>query len=424
MNNPLPFHHKNFEKHGDIFKLNIGFGNYAVFSRDAELAEYVLQKNWKNYKKSEIQTEQLAKYLGKGLLTSEGDYWRTQRKLIQPAFHKKSLDTLLDTIKNTIVEEVSKLKTNISVDVLPVFGDLAFKVVVKSLFSNAVTNDEIKTLQDVTEENQLMLVKELRQPYLKWYFQSFGIIKKHLSRSQESRDILLNIINRRKQSQAQHNDLLDMLLSARYHDGSAMSNEQLIDEILVLFVAGHETTANSLSFTLQLLAHHLEWQEKVRHQYQLVLADANSDLMSVIGQSQYAKQVVEESMRLYPPAYFMDRVNLEDDTFKGFHLKKGTSFLFSILEIHKHKDLWEHPEAFMPERFTPEKAKGYSSHYFPFGAGPRKCIGNNFAMFEMIMAVSELVSKFKIYPVQDTIEVNPLITLRPKHAFLKFENIN
>ncbi|MBU2927008.1 cytochrome P450 [Winogradskyella psychrotolerans] len=424
LNNPLPFHHKNFEKHGDIFKLNIGFGNYAVFSRDAELAEYVLQKNWKNYKKSEIQTEQLAKYLGKGLLTSEGDYWRTQRKLIQPAFHKKSLDTLLDTIKNTIVEEVSKLKTNISVDVLPVFGDLAFKVVVKSLFSNAVTNDEIKTLQDVTEENQLMLVKELRQPYLKWYFQSFGIIKKHLSRSQESRDILLNIINRRKQSQAQHNDLLDMLLSARYHDGSAMSNEQLIDEILVLFVAGHETTANSLSFTLQLLAHHLEWQEKVRHQYQLVLADANSDLMSVIGQSQYAKQVVEESMRLYPPAYFMDRVNLEDDTFKGFHLKKGTSFLFSILEIHKHKDLWEHPEAFMPERFTPEKAKGYSSHYFPFGAGPRKCIGNNFAMFEMIMAVSELVSKFKIYPVQDTIEVNPLITLRPKHAFLKFENIN
>ncbi|GGG34058.1 cytochrome P450 [Bizionia arctica] len=421
LNNPLPFHHENFEKHGDTFKLNIGLGNYAIFSRDAELAEYVLQKNWKNYKKSEIQTVQLAKYLGKGLLTSEGDYWRTQRKLIQPAFHKKNLDKLLATVKETIVEEILKIQTETHINVLPVFGDLAFKVVVKSLFSNAATNNEIKVLQEVTEENQLMLVKELRQPYLKWYFKSFGIIKKHLSRSQESRDILLNIINRRKHSKEQHNDLLDMLINAKYDDGSVMNNEQLIDEILVLFVAGHETTANSLSFTLQFLAHHPEWQQKIRKQYQDVIADSHSDLMLVIMQSQYAKQVIEESLRLYPPAYFMDRVNIEDDTFKDFHFKKGSSFLFSIFEIHRHKKLWKNPEEFNPDRFSPEKAKAYSSHYFPFGAGPRKCIGNNFAMFEMVLAVSEMVTKFNIHPVNETIDIQPLITLRPKNAILKFE---
>ncbi len=422
LNNPLPFHHKNFERYGDIFKLNIGFGNYAFFSRDAELAEYVFQKNWKNYTKSAIQTEDLAKYLGKGLLTSEGELWKKQRKLIQPAFHKKHLEHLMTTIKETIVAELSTIKINTDVDVLPIFSNLAFKVVVKSLFSNAATNAEIKILQEVTEENQLMLVKELRQPYLKWYFQSFGVIDKHLARSKESRAILQAIIERRQHSATKYYDLLDMLLEARYDDGSSMGMEQLIDEILVLFVAGHETTANSLSFTVQLLAHHTEWQEKVRTQYQSIVSDGKTDTMTTILQSQLAKQVIEESLRLYPPAYFMDRVNIEDDEFKGYHFKKGSSFLFSILEIHKHKELWEQPDDFNPDRFSPEKAKTYSSHYFPFGAGPRKCIGNNFAIFEMILAISEILLKFNILPVKETIDINPLITLKPKNAIVRFEN--
>src|SRR5690606_28474177 len=117
------------------------------------------------------------------------------------------------------------------------------------------------------------------------------------------------------------------LLEARYDDGSAMENEQLIDEILVLFVAGHETTANSLSFTIQLLAQHPEWQEKVRSQYREVLNENSTDLMATIMQSQLAKQVIEESLRLYPPVYFIDRVNIEDDEFDGLHFEKGSSFL-------------------------------------------------------------------------------------------------
>ncbi|WP_104734789.1 cytochrome P450 [Hanstruepera ponticola] len=421
LNNPLPFHHKNFERYGDIFKLNVGFGKHAIFSRDAVLAEYVLQKNWKNYKKSAIQTEDLAKYLGNGLLTSEGTYWRRQRKLIQPAFHKSNLESLMATVKQTIVESLVEIKTEVKTDVLPLFSDLAFKVVVRALFSNAATDSEIKTLQHVTEENQLMLVKELRQPYLKWYFESFGIIDRHLKRANESRDILKNIIIRRKESQTRFDDLLDMLLEARYEDGTEMSMNQLIDEILVLFVAGHETTANALSFTIQLLAQHPEWQEKIRSQYQSILKNNNNDIMAAIIQSQLAKQVVEESLRLYPPAYFIDRVNIESDSCNGYHFDKGNNLLFSIYEIHRHKALWKFPDSFVPERFEPEKAKNYSSQYFPFGSGPRKCIGNNFAMFEMILTISEILLKFSIKPVKDNIEINPLITLKPKNAFVKFE---
>jgi hypothetical protein len=421
LNNPLPFHHKNFERYGDTFKLNVGPKNYAIFSRDAELAEYVLQKNWKNYKKSPIQTKDLAKYLGQGLLTAEGDHWRTQRKLIQPAFHKKHIEHLLTVIKQTIVDELVSIKPNKDIDVLPMFSNLAFKVVVKALFSNAASDSEIKLLQDVTEENQEMLVKELRQPYLAWYFKHFGIIEKHLSRSKDSRDVLQTIIDKRRNSSVEYNDLLDMLLQTRYDDGSQMSDEQLIDEILVLFVAGHETTANALSFAVQLLAQHPNWQIKVVEQYQQVLEQHDTDLMSAIAMSAYAKQVVEETLRLYPPAYFIDRVNIEDDSFKTYQFKKESSILLSIIEIHKHKDLWENPEEFNPNRFSPEKAKSYSSQYFPFGAGPRKCIGNNFAMYEMIIAISEVLLRFEILSTKDTIEINPLITLKPKNAIVRLQ---
>jgi len=125
-------------------------------------------------------------------------------------------------------------------------------------------------------------------------------------------------------------------------------------------------------------------------------------------------------MRLYPPAYFIDRVNKTEDTFNGMYFEAGSNLLFSVYEIHRHPKLWEDPDAFLPERFK-EGGRKFSSQYFPFGAGPRKCIGNNFAMFEMIIAVSELISEFKIHPEFDAIEITPLITLKPKNAFLKFE---
>src|SRR5690606_15490627 len=119
-------------------------------------------------------------------------------------------------------------------------------------------------------------------------------------------------------------------------------------------------------------------------------------------------------------AYFIDRVNIEDDNFDGFHFQKNSSLLLSIFEIHRNKNLWENPEVFNPDRFSPEKTKEYSSHYFPFGAGPRKCIGNNFAMFEMIIGISEILTRFSIHSVRSTIDINPLITLKPKNAIVRF----
>lgn len=418
LKNPLPFHHRNFNKHGDVFRLKVGFKNSVFFVRDAGFAEYVLQKNQKNYVKSKIQTEDLAKYVGKGLLTAEGEHWRKQRKLIQPAFHKKQLEQLLDTIKSAIVSEYKRIEPNQSIDIFPILNDLAFQTVVKSLFSSAVNQQEINRLQFITEAAQNMMVRELRQPYLGWWFKASGEIEKHLELMRESRAVLKQIVAQRKASKTRENDLLDMLLDARYEDGSAMNEEQLIDEILILFTAGHETTANALTFTLQLLALHPEWQEKI-YEERLNLKSSNEDLMGRIRASKVCQQVIEEAMRLYPPVYFIDRVNLTDDHFNGLGYKAGSNLLFSIYEIHRHPKLWDQPMAFMPERFA-GGGRQFSSHYFPFGAGPRKCIGNNFAMYEMIIAITELVSKYKIHPNFKTIAVTPLIALKPKNALLTF----
>ncbi|WP_179021128.1 cytochrome P450 [Winogradskyella forsetii] len=419
LKNPLPFHHQNFEEQGDVFRLKIGFKNSVIFVRDAAFAEYVLQKNQRNYTKSKIQTEDLVKYVGKGLLTSEGDHWKKQRKLIQPAFHKKQLENLLGSIQSAIVSEYTKITPNKVIDLFPILNDLAFQTVVKSLFSSAANQEDINRLQYITEAAQKMLVKELRQPYLGWWFNLSGEIQKYIDLTQEARDILKRIVNERRASAVKEHDLLDMLLDAKYDDGTSMEEEQLIDEILILFTAGHETTSNALTFAAQLLALHPKWQEEI-YKERIALMSESDDLMDLVTKSKVCQQVIEETMRLYPPAYFIDRVNIEPDTFNELHIEAGSNLLFSVYEMHRHPKLWERPNAFLPERFD-EGSRKFSSQYFPFGAGPRKCIGNNFAMFEMIIAVSELVSTYKIHPDFDTIEITPLITLKPKNAFLKFE---
>ncbi|PRX52470.1 cytochrome P450 [Salegentibacter salegens] len=418
LKNPLPFHKENFEKYGDVFQIHIGFGQKIIFSRDAAFAEYVLQKNQKNYQKSTIQTKDLAKYVGKGLLTAEGQHWAKQRKLIQPAFHKSHLSGLLQSVQEAIETEIDRIEPNKTLDIFPVFNDLAFQTVVKSLFSSAANQEQINRLQYITEAAQKMLVRELRQPFKLWWFRLSGEIKKHIKLTQEARQILEDIVEERKKSKKRYDDLLDMLLDARYDDGHPMEKEQLIDEILILFTAGHETTSNALTFTCELLARNPDAQEKIIREVKTAKKESQ-DLMEFVRSCSYTQQVIEESMRLYPPAYFIDRVNIEEDNFDGYNLPKNSSILFSCFEIHRHRNHWEEPETFNPERFL--NAKNHSSYYFPFGAGPRKCIGNNFAMFEMIMAIAEVISRYKIEPKTSEIEIKPLITLKPKNAILKFQ---
>ncbi|OEK09204.1 cytochrome P450 [Flavivirga aquatica] len=417
--NPIPFHNKWFNEIGDTFAIKSPFYGHIILTRDAKITKHILQKKHKSYYKSKIQTTYLSKYVGYGLLTSSGDYWLKQRRLIQPAFHKEKIQNLVEIIDNTIKNQVNEIKDNGLIDLYPIMNELAFEVVAKSLFNFSTNTDTLKRLQFIIEKLQLFIVKELRMPYKKLWYILKGDIRYHMKLVKESRIIINTIINQRRDSKGTHDDLLDMLLHAQYEDGTTMTNEQLIDEILILFVAGHETTANALTFTLKLLAQNKAALSKVEEEISVVSTKKVTPLEEV-SQLNYIKCCVEESLRLYPPAWITDRVNIEDDVMEEYSLKKGTIIGASIYELHRNKKYWESPDEFIPERFLEENRKQIMSYYMPFGAGPRMCIGNNFAIYEMILTVASIIKKFNISTTNEVIKVNPLITLKPVDVKLKF----
>jgi len=419
LKNPLPFHREKFDTLGDTFRVSVGPGTTVVFTRDSGLIRHILQKSHKNYEKSPLQTKDLAKYIGHGLLTSNGEHWRTHRRMVQPAFHKKKLVGLLGIMRAAITNELKRIEPNTTQDTFTIMGDLAFQVVAQSLFSRDDIRQAMNKLQDITGINQKMLIREMRQPYFKWWFSLSGKIDRHLKLAEEGRAVINTIIDERLQKNVEKDDLLDMLLKARYEDGTPMSRRQLIDEVLILFTAGHETTANALSFTLGLLA---ENQDAQRKAYEEIAScnRATDDIMQVIGQLTYTKQCIEEGMRLYPPAYVIDRIASSDDVYQGTQIKKGSLFLMSVYELQRDERFWKEPLAFRPERFEPDNRKEYQEYYYPFGAGPRMCVGNNFAMFEMVMVLAEIIQKYEIHAVEP-IQINPLISLKPKRMNLRFK---
>lgn len=418
--NPIPFHNQFFKKYGDTFSVRLGRKKWLLLSRDKALVEHMLKKNHKNYYKSKIQTDYLSKYLGNGLLTSNGSYWLKQRRLIQPAFHKQKMEQLVGLMQQTIEGELSQIQQKKEEDIFPVMNQLAFNVVAKGLFNVSASEETLLRLQFIIQQVQEFLVKEVRLPHKGWWFKLSGQISKHLKLSKESRDILLGIIEDRKQSKEHHNDLLDMLLATRYEDtGEPMTDKQLIDEITILFVAGHETTANALTFTTWLLAKHPEIQEKVLKEVQEVEAQTQ-DPIEQIALLKYTKAVIDESMRLYPPAWITDRENLEDDTLAGFHIRKDTLIGISFYELHRHPDYWERPNDFIPERFFGEEKKKTAGIYYPFGAGPRLCIGLGFAIYEMVLATAFMVKNYQLNSQQAEMKLNPLITLKPVDVKVSF----
>ncbi len=426
--NPLPFHRENFKKYGNTFKLSPKPGLMIHFTCDEQLTQHILQKNQKNFNKSSLQTDDLGKYIGHGLLTENGEKWRANRKLIQPAFYKKSIAGIMDTMDQVIQEELHHIKLNEVTDVYAIFNNLAFKIVARSLFDLGdidYLDKKISRLQEVTEAAQKMLIKELRIPWMKWYFDREWLsgansIPHALNEVNEARDILRTIIINRRYSGKHLGDLLDMLLYSTYDDGTFMEDDQLVDEILVLFIAGHETTANALSFAVQLLAHHPETIDAARRDLKNPVA---GDLMTQLMSMPYLKQVVEETLRLYPPAYVTDRVAIEEDVCEDIAIEKESIWLISFYEMHRRADLWEHPETFDPARFEPERAKAYRDFYFPFGAGPRMCVGNNFAMMELMLVLRRILECFELQTVHDFIDYHPLITLKPRNAHLIFKNL-
>jgi cytochrome P450 len=412
---PIGAMEESMARFNGTYAVNLGWRR-LIATQDPGFIDHVLKTNHKNYYKSPILTEQLGRFLGKGLLTSNGEYWLKQRRLIQPGFHMEKIHALHGIIKRTVDQFLSAFPTGHNVDVYPLMNSLAFEIVINTLFNVKVPPETRSELSRFITDTQDFVIKDIRQPHKSWWFNLSGEVRRNLMKAEGARKIIQSIIHSRKQSGRKFDDLLDMLLDARYEDtGLPMDERQVIDEILILLIAGHETTANALAWTLYLLSRHPEEQLKLRGATeQLSVSDTvHSDLLNA---------VINESMRLYPPAWISDRVALHDDAYRQFTFPANTIVILFYYGLHRDEQYWEQPAAFRPERFISDKAvKGKLKAYYPFGGGPRLCIGNGFAMAEMTIFLQAMIRNFDIRPTAAEPRLKPLVTLRPDRVILDIQ---
>ena len=446
--NPIPLLTAMLDEHGDTVRMYLGGVRPMWLTRDAGLTQYVLQKNARNYAKSAI-TRSFAHYVGHGLLTNEGADWLRQRRLIQPGFHRQRVAGLSALMQNIIAETLAPLVQqagqqggSVEIPALATMTRLTFRIIMRSVFSTNLAEAELERAASLITELQAFFVRQLRQPYLKPWFRLTGRTRYHDQVVAELRALLGGYIVRRQQKQsvaagtanpdsapdsaAGPDDLLQMLLDARYEDsGEPMSAERLLDEALILVIAGHETSANALTWLLRLLAEYPAESAHIQAEADALLGPprraGRAPTFADLPQLGRALNAVQEALRLYPPAWMVDRVALADDEYQGLGIPKGTLFSIYLYALHHDPKSWAAPEAFRPGRFAPAAADAtrHPFAYAPFGGGPRLCIGMQFALTEMQLVVLELLRQFDIeeVPGQPPAELLPLITLRPRQDF-------
>ncbi|HUR31022.1 MAG TPA: cytochrome P450 [Saprospiraceae bacterium] len=404
--NPFPILDEAVKRLGSTYTFYMGGMQKAILTIDPVASRHVLQKHHKAYEKSAIVTDILAKYVGQGLLTSTGDHWLKQRRLIQPGFNRKRIESL-QSLMRTEIDTCMKgwesfAETKKDLDAYEEMNQLTFRIVARTLFSTSIEEHGLAELSRLISILQAYIIKDVRQPYKRWWFRISGITAKHIQLAKGVRELIRTIITERQKSNSDQDDLLTMLLEARFEEShEGMNEDQLIDECLILFVAGHETSANALSWMIYLLGMHQNEYKRLQN------AQPEEQSLSI-------RNVISETLRLFPPAWVVDRISLEDDGILGFNMPKGTVWIIYIRGMHRHPDYWKDPDRFLPDRWLNVELN--KEAYMPFGAGPRMCIGEHFAMMEMQLIITAIINRWDIHLKNGDVGEKPLITLRPDNA--------
>jgi cytochrome P450 len=418
--NPVQILSRYSETFGDTFRFYLGGLKEAIVTIDPAVIQHVLKTNAENYQKSEIQVKRMGHFLGKGLLTTHGEAWRTQRRLIQKGFDRKQLDALSSIMQDSLAESLRDFDRQVRnggpVDIYPHLMKITFAMVARSLFGARLKDEDIDLVSHTICTVQEFIVRQTLQPYLNPWFAASGELRRHEEMRTRADAILLEYIKKRRNEPPGH-DLLQTLMDARYSDGEGMSDELILSESMQLLVAGHETSSNALSWLLYLLSSRPDCLEKVRQEFDSVLGEApltHSD----VPKFEFTTQVIQEALRLYPPFWMIDRMAVADDRVGDIAIPRGSMVIVYVYGAHHTPRYWQDPENFDTARFTKVNDKLRTPFtYLPFGAGPRGCIGGNYAMLQILMILSDLLRKYDFQLVPDqTIEARPMVILRPKHG--------
>ena len=417
MSQPLPFLERMFREYGEVVRLRIAsLRVYSIAHPDG--IKHVLQENQRNYRKS-FDYKILARLLGQGLVTSEGSRWLSQRRLMQPTFHRQKVAALGTLMADCTLEMLDRWRGCAAqqqpLDVVAEMMRLTLQIVGRALLSMDLTTEAEVIGRNMTMANERFAEMGL-SAFAPWLPTPVNL--RFRKAAVALRRLVLDIIARRRSDDRDHGDLLSMLLAVRDEDtGEAMDDEQLRDEILTLILAGHETTATALSWTWYLLSHNPEVERKLHAELDQVLGGRSVSITDLPNLN-YTAMVIDEAMRLYPPVWAIGRQAIRDDEVLGYYVPKGCNLVLSQWLVHRHPAFWTNPERFEPERFSTERAAGRPRYaFFPFGGGPRMCIGNFFALTEAQIVLATVAQKYRLRVLADApVEPHPLVTLRPRHG--------
>lgn len=395
----------NFDRYGDIFKASI-YDTSAYFIRAPDYAHHILRKNWQTYKKG-LAIKRIAMLLGNGLMVSEGEFWKSQRRMIQPAFHRDAVQALSSAIEAANVALLKKwedaARAGAAVNVNRHISDLVLGVLLKAIFGN--------DFEEIVPHSKILSEESQRNLAFARAFRPLG-------------KVISKVIEERQKNNRNDPDMLAVLMDARHPvNGRPMTNNQLVNEVMTLIVAGHETTASTMSLIWFLLSQNPEVEHRLFDEVD-GLSREDSQNANQRREFPYALQVIEEALRLYPPGWLMTRMALKDDWLGEYFVPAGTEIYISPYFMQRHPDFWDAPDEFKPERFASNYATRSRLPLIPFSEGPRNCIGEFLARLEIQIHLVTIAKHLRLrYSKNALLELEAAVNLRNKYDFIMYPEI-
>ena len=396
------------EKYGDYCLIKpVSRSHNTILLNDPDAVKYILVKNHENYEKGP-GFERVKMLLGNGIIVSDGAYWRKQRRMIQPAFSRQCIDGLATKMQLANEQWLKRWQEKADnaelIDVTDEMSQLSLEIILRCLFGDDLDrltaqeggNPFSILTDDLTRDMQLVI------------------------RFRALRKLVQQLIDERRETKEQHHDFLEAFIDAKDKEsGEGMTDAEIIDEVMTLIIAGHETSANTLNWAWYELSQNPSEEEKLHNEVDNVVA-GDIPTFAETAELKFSKQVLEESLRLYPPVWLYSRTAIADDNVGGYDVPAGTNIFFTPYFIHRHREHWEKPEKFYPAHFEPEAVKQrHKFAFIAFSAGARRCIGDYFSIVEMQIHLATMAKKFKLEFVEENpIELDPQVNLRSKYNIM------
>ena len=411
------------QHYGDIYTLDLGLTK-AIVLNHPDHAQHVFRDQVRNYAKGGKFWDLVRDLLGNGLVVSEGSFWLRQRRMLQPQFHRQRLAALTGLMSEAIAESLRTWATPgpQTLELGQAFADMTMRIITRTMFGGGLEQDEIERVSAALNYTvNYTMPAMLTQNLPKWLFTARD--RRYREAVAQVDEVVYKVIDRNRdviRAGGYADNLLSMMLTlVDEESGEGMTDQQMRDEAVTIFLAGYETTSVALSWALPLLLHHPECLQKMQNEIDTVLS-GQPVTFERVGQLSYTRMVLQEVLRLRPPAAWLPRTAIADDEIAGYRIPAGTMVVLPIYMYHHHPAFWDQPTIFDPERFSSERSAGrHAFSWIPFGAGPRLCIGRDFAMLEGQMILATLFQQFELRSVSEKLPLPKLgSTLKPQGKVL------